>query len=78
MAWTGLYGDGLGFSEELSVLLAGKLRRAGGMRFANYSNNHVNDYNSGMSASMSKRKEMNPRSIAMLMSHLLYRRRNAP
>ena len=79
MAWTGLYGDGLGFSEELSVLLAGKLRRAGGMRFgSSYSNNHVNDYNSGKSASISKRKEMNPRSIAILMSHLLYRRRNAP
>jgi hypothetical protein len=78
MAWTGLYGDGLGFSEELSVLLAGKLRRAGSMRFGSYSNNHVNDHNSGMSASISRRKEMNPRSIAMLMSHLLYRRRNAP
>ena len=78
MAWTGLYGDGLGFSEELSVLLAGNLRRAGGMRFANYSNNHVNDHNSGMSASISRRKEMKPRSIAMLMSHLLYRRRNSP
>jgi 20S proteasome subunit beta 3 len=78
MAWTGLYGDGLGFSEELSVLLAGKLRRARGMRFGSYSNNHVNDHNNGMSASISRRKEMNPRSTAMLMSHLLYRRRNAP
>ena len=61
LAWTGLYGDGLGFTDEMSVLLASKLRRAGGMQFDG-----------------SKRSRMNPRAIAMLMSHLLYRRRNAP
>jgi len=61
LAWTGLYGDGLGFADEMSVLLASKVRRAGGMRFDG-----------------STRKTMNPRAIAMLMSHLLYRRRNAP
>mmetsp|Transcript_15523 Transcript_15523/g.26217 ORF Transcript_15523/g.26217 Transcript_15523/m.26217 type:complete len:316 (+) Transcript_15523:33-980(+) len=62
LAWTGLYGDGLGFSDEMSVLLASKVRRAGGMRFDG----------------TTTRKTMNPKAIAMLMSHLLYRRRNAP
>ncbi|KAL7437252.1 hypothetical protein ACHAXM_005538 [Skeletonema potamos] len=62
LAWTGLYGDGLGFADEMSVLLASKLRRAGGMRFGR----------------TTRRKTMNPKAIAMLMSHLLYRRRNAP
>lgn len=63
LSWTGLYGDGLGFADEMSVLLASKVRRAGGMRFDN---------------GTARRKTMNPRAIAMLMSHLLYRRRNAP
>ena len=63
LAWTGLYGDGLGFADEMSVLLASKVRRAGGMRFGGIS---------------TQRRTMNPRAIAMLMSHLLYRRRNAP
>lgn len=62
LAWTGLYGDGLGFADEMSVLLASKVRRAGGMRFDG----------------TTTRKTMNPKAIAMLMSHLLYRRRNAP
>ena len=71
LAWTGLYGDGLGFSDEISVLLAGKVRRAGGMRF---------DGSGGFSGTTIARRKttMNPRAIAMLMSHLLYRRRNAP
>ena len=67
LAWTGLYGDGLGFADEMSVLLASKIRRAGGMRFIDNG-----------STSTTRRKTMNPRAIAMLMSHLLYRRRNAP
>lgn len=71
LAWTGLYGDGLGFADEMSVLLASKLRRAGGMRFEN---------GRSTSSTLRRRKTttMNPRAIAMLMSHLLYRRRNAP
>lgn len=67
LAWTGLYGDGLGFADEMSVLLASKIRRAGGMRFIDNG-----------STSTTRRETMKPRAIAMLMSHLLYRRRNAP
>eukprot|EP00578_Thalassiosira_sp_NH16_P026790 CAMPEP_0181095628 /NCGR_PEP_ID=MMETSP1071-20121207/10612_1 /TAXON_ID=35127 /ORGANISM="Thalassiosira sp., Strain NH16" /LENGTH=321 /DNA_ID=CAMNT_0023178005 /DNA_START=178 /DNA_END=1143 /DNA_ORIENTATION=+ len=65
LAWTGLYGDGIGFAEEMNVQLARKVRRAGCMGFP------------GSSGSIMERK-MSPRSITMLMSHLLYRRRNAP
>lgn len=62
LAWTGLYGDGIGFAEEMNVLLARKVRRAGML---------------GFGGSETKRK-MSPRAITMLMSHLLYRRRNSP
>lgn len=62
LAWTGLYGDGIGFAEEMNVLLARKVRRAGML---------------GFGGSETKRK-MSPRAITMLMSHMLYRRRNSP
>ena len=70
LAWTGLYGDGIGFAEEMNVLLARKIRRAGGMGFPTSSGN--------VGGSSLPRRKMSPRSITMLMSHLLYRRRNAP
>lgn len=62
MAWTGLYGDGISFTEEMNVLLARKVRRSSCMGF---------DTTSAI-------KKMSPRSIAMFMSHLLYSRRSAP
>ena len=68
LAWTGLYGDGMGFAEEMNVMLARKVRRAGCMGFPAL----VSD-----SSSMGRRK-MSPRAITSLMSHMLYRRRNAP
>jgi len=68
LAWAGLYGDGMGFAEEMNVLLARKLRGAGCMGFPG---------SSGSVGSTARRK-MSPRAITMLMSHLLYRRRNAP
>jgi 20S proteasome subunit beta 3 len=66
LAWTGLYGDGLGFAEEMNVLLARRVRMAGCMGFP--------DARGGTTS----RRKMSPRAITMLMSHLLYRRRNAP
>ena len=63
LAWTGLYGDGIGFAEEMNILLARKVRRAGML---------------GFSGGEATRRKMSPRAITMLMSHLLYRRRNAP
>lgn len=67
LAWTGLYGDGLGFAEEMNVLLTRKVRRAECMGFPR---------NGGRFGSV--RRKMSPRAITMLMSHLLYRRRSAP
>jgi 20S proteasome alpha/beta subunit len=67
LAWTGLYGDGLGFAEEMSVSLARRMRVAGCMGFP--------DARGGATGG---RRKMSPRAIAMFMSHLLYRRRNAP
>ena len=69
LAWTGLYGDGLGFAEEMNVLLARKVRRAGCMGFPGPR---------GDASIGATRRKMSPRAITMLMSHLLYRRRNAP
>ncbi|KAL3788307.1 hypothetical protein HJC23_002881 [Cyclotella cryptica] len=63
MAWTGLYGDGMSFAEEMNVLLARKMRSRRCM---------------GFGTTVSMRKKMSPRAITMFMSHLLYRRRNAP
>lgn len=63
MAWTGLHGDGMSFAEEINWMLARKERKAGCMGFPGIS--------------MKKRK-MCPRAITMLISHMLYRRRNAP
>jgi 20S proteasome alpha/beta subunit len=63
MAWTGLYGDGISFAEEMNILLAQKMRRSSCMRF---------DTNTAAS------EKMSPRAISMFMSHLLYRRRSAP
>lgn len=63
MAWTGLFGDGMSFAEELNWMLGRKVRKAGCMGFPG--------------ATMKNRK-MSPRAITMLISHLLYRRRNAP
>ena len=71
LAWTGLYGDGMGFAEEMSVLLARKVRRSGCMGFQ--SSVWSNDWNRGGLG-----RKMSPRAISMLMSHLLYRRRSAP
>jgi len=67
LAWAGLYGDGMGFAEEMNILLARKVRRAGCMGFQQHGS-----FGSGA------RSKMSPRAITMLMSHLLYRRRNAP
>ena len=63
MAWTGLYGDGISFTEEMNILLGRKVRRSNCMGFE--------------TTNLSKEK-MSPRAIAMFMSHLLYRRRSAP
>jgi 20S proteasome alpha/beta subunit len=63
MAWTGLFGDGMSFGEEINWMLARKVRKAGSMGFP------------GISI---KKRMMSPRAITMLISHLLYRRRNAP
>ncbi|KAL7538792.1 hypothetical protein ACHAWF_006215 [Thalassiosira exigua] len=68
MAWTGLYGDGMGFSEEMSALLARKTRSAGCMGFGRGPDD----------VGASGRGKTSPRAVASLMSHLLYRRRNAP
>lgn len=62
LAWTGLYGDGIGFAEEMNVVLARKVRRAGMLGFGGGETT----------------RKVSPRSITMLMSHLLYRRRNSP
>lgn len=62
LAWTGLYGDGIGFAEEMNILLASKVRKAGMLGFGG----------------MTTKRNMSPRAITMLISHLLYRRRNAP
>ena len=61
MAWTGLYGDGLSFTEELNVIMGRKFRNDQVLSFPN-----------------TKRRITGPKTIAMLMSHLLYQRRNAP
>ena len=63
MAWTGLYGDGISFAEEMNVLLARKMRRSSCM---------------GFDTTSTTKKKMSPRAIAMFMSHLLYSRRSAP
>ena len=64
LAWSGLYGDGISFTEEMNILLTRKVRNAACM---------------GFSVNTRKRKKMiSPRAITMLMSTLLYRRRNAP
>ncbi|KAL7438334.1 hypothetical protein ACHAXH_005519 [Discostella pseudostelligera] len=60
MAWTGLFGDGMSFAEELNWML---VRKAGCM---------------GFPGTTMKNRKMSPRAITMLISHLLYRRRNAP
>ena len=71
LAWTGLYGDGISFAEEMNILLGRKLRKAGCMGFPTTT--------TGVSNSRRRMKKMmSPRAITMLMSHLLYRRRNAP
>ncbi|KAL3810901.1 hypothetical protein ACHAXA_008751 [Cyclostephanos tholiformis] len=72
LAWTGLYGDGMGFAEEMNVLLARRVRRAGCMGFPD-----SRGFGRGGGSGTARRK-MSPRAIATLMSHLLYRRRNAP
>jgi 20S proteasome subunit beta 3 len=69
LAWAGLYGDGLGFAEEMNLLLARKVRRAACMGFPGPCG--------GGGIGATKRKT-SPRAITMLMSNLLYRRRNAP
>ena len=70
LAWTGLYGDGISFAEEMNILLGRKVRKAGCMGFPT---------TTGVSNSRRRMKKMmSPRAITMLMSHLLYRRRNAP
>ena len=70
LAWTGLYGDGISFAEEMNILLGRKVRKAGCMGFPT---------TTGVPNSRrSMKKMMSPRAITMLMSHLLYRRRNAP
>ena len=66
MAWTGLYGDGISFTEEMNVLLARKMRRSRTM------------IGFDTASSIATTKNMSPRSIAMFMSHLLYSRRSAP
>lgn len=63
MAWTGLFGDGMSFAEELNWMLARKVRKSGCM---------------GFPGTAMKSRKMSPRAISMLISHLLYRRRNAP
>jgi len=74
LAWAGLYGDGMGFAEEMNVLLARKVRRAGCMGFQSPSESG----GTAIFGSRGKKKKMSPRAITMLMSHLLYRRRSAP
>jgi len=64
LAWSGLYGDGISFTEELNILLTRKVRKVACMGFS--ANNTI------------RKKMMSPRAITMLMSALLYRRRNAP
>jgi 20S proteasome alpha/beta subunit len=64
MAWTGLYGDGISFAEEMNISLARKLRKSSCMGFD--------------SDIIATSKTMSPRAIAMFTSHLLYRRRNSP
>ncbi|KAL7516231.1 hypothetical protein ACHAWX_002322 [Stephanocyclus meneghinianus] len=63
MAWSGLYGDGMSFAEEMNVLLA---RKSSSRRCM------------GFGIPVSRRKKMSPRAITVFMSHLLYRRRNSP
>ena len=63
LAWSGLYGDGISFTEELNILLTRKVRKAACM---------------GFSANSRRKKMISPRAITMLMSALLYRRRNSP
>jgi len=63
LAWSGLYGDGISFTEELNILLTRKVRKAACMGFPNNTR---------------RKKIISPRAITMLMSALLYRRRNSP
>jgi len=63
LAWSGLYGDGISFTEELNILLTRKVRKSACMGFPNNTR---------------RKKIINPRAITMLMSALLYRRRNSP
>ncbi|KAL7543418.1 hypothetical protein ACHAXR_012713 [Thalassiosira sp. AJA248-18] len=72
LAWAGLHGDGTSFAEEMNVLLARKVRRAGCMGFQHGSSS------SSSVVGMVARSKMSPRAITSLMSHLLYGRRNAP
>jgi len=64
LAWSGLYGDGISFTEEMNILLTRKVRKVACMGFS--ANNTI------------RKKMMSPRAITMLMSALLYRRRNSP
>ena len=63
MAWTGLHGDGISFTEEMNILLGRKVRRSNCM---------------GFETTNPAKKKMSPRAIAMFTSYLLYRRRSAP
>ena len=63
LAWSGLYGDGISFTEEMNILLTRKVRKAACM---------------GFSANSRRKKMISPRAVTMLMSALLYRRRNSP
>jgi len=77
LAGAGLYGDGMGFAEEMNVLMARKVRRAGGMGFQQYFGSSASSGDSG-SVGSAARSKMSPRAITNLMSHLLYRRRSSP
>ena len=64
LAWSGLYGDGIGFAEEINLQITRKVRRAGRLGFPHQHS--------------ATRRRMSPRAVTMLMSHVLYHRRNAP
>ena len=61
LAWTGLFGDGIGFAEEMNVLLARKVRKAGCMGFPTARGSFGSSATSG--------RKMSPRAITTLMSN---------
>ena len=65
LAWTGLYGDGISFAEEMNILLGRKVRKAGCMGF------HTT---TGVSNSRRRMKKMVKPHSNSLLDHALSKR----